>query len=130
MSRARQPEGPLDVALRRLREHRLLYRWDEKDLRSWWATCPCCRADAWTLRLREPYRGAPISLYCESGCSHVEVRAALEQTPVHPRIEALECSEAQAWRIAEDAREIAAEAIKLATGITAPAPRLQIAVAA
>jgi hypothetical protein len=113
MARASRPLGPLDLALERLRVHRLPYRWSESDLKVWLATCPSCGAGGWELRIREGLRGGPITLICASGCSDADVRAALEREPVHPRIEAAELSAQEALDLADQARDIAARALNL-----------------
>jgi hypothetical protein len=107
MSRATYKPGSLDLALEYLRGHGLPYRWSEHDIRTWEAVCPHCHALEWALRIREPRRGGPISLYCRSGCTTDEIRTALEAEPVEPRVE-------QALLLAEQARDIAEQALALA----------------
>jgi hypothetical protein len=112
----------LDVVLQQLREHRLVYEWDQSDLKVWHAVCPVCRAHPgcctgeWTLRLREPWRGGPISLACTTGCEDTKVRAALAADPDSIKL-------ADALRLAEDARSVAAKALQLLS--TAHGPRVE-----
>jgi hypothetical protein len=105
--RATYKPGSLDIALELLRGHGLPYRWSEADLKIWEAVCPHCRAMEWALRIREPQRNGPISLYCRSGCTADEIRAALEAEPLEPSVD-------QALTLAEQAREIAATSLAVA----------------
>lgn len=105
MSR-RLPAGHLDIALERLRWHGLPYRWQEHDPKVWEAVCPACRHGDYGLRIREPFRDAPLSLYCKWGCTDAEIRAALDREPVEPRIQ-------EALELAERASTIAAEALAI-----------------
>jgi hypothetical protein len=100
------PDGPLTVTLERLRRHDLPYRWHEHDLKVWEAVCPACRFGDYSLRIREPFRDAPVSLLCGWGCSDAEIRTALEREPVEPQIHA-------ALELAERASTIAAEALEI-----------------
>ena len=78
------PDWPLDLALAALNGHGLVYRWGAHDLKVWEASCPACLSGGWDLRIRESKRGGPISLFCASGCSDAEIRAALDREPVEP----------------------------------------------
>jgi hypothetical protein len=123
--------GPLDETLQRLREHRLLYRWDDEDVRIFWAMCPACRSGGWDLRIREAGRGGPVSYFCKSGCTDDEIRDALAREPVHPRVEAAEAKAMAMLELADQARDLAARALEqLAGAATLPARHLGIARAA
>jgi hypothetical protein len=99
--------GSLDIALELLRGHRLPHRWSESDPRVWESVCPSCLEPDYGLRIREPKRGGPVSLLCHAGCTAVQIRSALEREPVEPRVEA-------ALALAEQARDIAARALRIA----------------
>lgn len=104
----------LDRTLERLRAHGLPYRWDIAHFHTWHAVCPSCRAPEWGLILREYRRGGALDLRCSAGCTSAEVHAALERDPAELRIEAAEARTADALKLAEQARAVAARAIELA----------------
>lgn len=106
---------PLDHALERLRAHGLPYKGDERHLSTWHAVCPFCRVPDWTLTLREHGYGGSIALQCASGCTETEIQDALERDPAETRIEAADIEAAQALELAEQASDLAARALALAT---------------
>ena len=101
------PDWPLDLALDRLRAHRLPYKWVKEGV--WESICPACRAPEWGLRLREPTRGGPITLRCAARCEEKKILAALLAEPVDERGQA-------ALGLAEEASRVAHEALGLLRG--------------
>src|SRR5256885_6687280 len=77
---------PLDLALERLRGHRLPYCWHETRLNTWQAVCPACRAPEWCLTLTEHGRGGPLTARCSTGCPETTILSALRADPVEVRI--------------------------------------------
>jgi hypothetical protein len=101
------PDWPLDLALDRLRAHRLPYKWVKEG--AWESVCPACRAPEWGLRIREPTRGGPITLRCTARCEEQKILAALLAEPVDDRVNA-------ALALAEEASRVAHEAVALLQG--------------
>lgn len=102
---------PLDIALERLRCHGLPYHWDERHLSTWHAVCPFCRVPDWTLTLCEHGHGGSIDVRCVAGCAEPEIQAALYREPAETRIEAAEIRAVEALELAEQARDLAAQAL-------------------
>ena len=100
---------PLDALLLQLRAVGLPYRWHEADLKVWEAVCPSCRWPGWTLTIREGRLGGPITLRCDSRCSDVEIRAALDA--------ASHAIDPFTLEIAEDARNVAEQALRAAEAL-------------
>jgi hypothetical protein len=74
---------PLDCFLALLDAGELPWRGDDKDHRIWWSMCPHCLGGEWDLRIAEPCRGGPISLWCKSRsrCTEQEILAAVKERP-------------------------------------------------
>jgi hypothetical protein len=81
--RSRRPDPfdrPLDALLERMRWHKLIYRWDIRDLTVWHAPCPVC-GGCLALRLVERYVGGPVSITCVNDCHESRIVAALAAAP-------------------------------------------------
>lgn len=104
----------VDTVLSQLRALDLSYRWDDDDLRVWWALCPKCMKAAggdgkgpgglWSLRIREAHKGAPATLMCKNGCEDADVRERLEADPDNLKL-------GDALILAEQASAVAHEAL-------------------
>jgi hypothetical protein len=81
-------QRPLDRILLALREWCLdAYRAHPERLGLWSSFCPACHSfDRRTLAVREPHRGAAVSLWCRRGCSEGAILAALYPEPAPPPI--------------------------------------------
>jgi hypothetical protein len=112
---------PLDACLLQLRAAGLRYR-STDDLKIWTSNCPACRWPGYSLTIREPYVGGPITLRCDSRCSDGEIRAALDVAAREIDPFALE--------IAEDAARIAAQAVELAARLASESPATDLKAAA
>jgi hypothetical protein len=68
--------------------------------------------------MREPFPGGPVSLDCTAdGCADPAIRWAFSADPLQWHVDALEAELADALDLADQAREVAARALELLTGV-------------
>jgi hypothetical protein len=105
----------MDLLLARLIVHRLPHREDLAREDTIVTCCPVCAGGSWALRVRERGRGGvgELAIRCANGCDSQEILKRLERDPADLRIEEAERREAEAWRLADQARAIAARALEL-----------------
>jgi hypothetical protein len=93
-------DRPLDAMLERLRVHDIRYEWHTDQLDRWDLSCPICAA---STTLREPYKGAAVTVRCDGGCHESRILAALAAEPhgYDAGLELAEAVSALAWRALE-----------------------------